>query len=140
MLTTSGESRKSEEGPTAYSNLQLAISHPHEDLGVIVSGHTNFKVEGDTATGTLTELAAQLLLVHDGQNEISPVRAEGTFKLWLRGGMVVKYQVQLQGVLSVESRAGRREISVQQTTVTQIKNVGATAFDVPDQARSKLGS
>lgn len=133
-------SRKPEEGPTAYSNLQLAISHPHEDLGVIVSGHTRFTIEGDIATGTLTELAAQLLLVHDGQNEISPVRAEGTFKLWLRGGMVVKYQVQLHGVLSVESRAGRREIHVQQTTVTQIKNVGTTAFEVPDQARIKLGS
>ena len=88
---------KRREGPQAYSNLQLAISHPHEDLAVIVSGHTSLKVEGDTATGTLTELAAQLLLVHDGQNEISPARAEGTFRLWINGGMVTKYQVQQIG-------------------------------------------
>ena len=131
-------SRRPMERPTAYSNLQLAISHPHEELAVIVSGHTHFKVEDDIATGTLTELAAQLLLVRDGQSEISQLRAEGSFKLWLHGGMVTKYQVQLHGALSVQSRGSRREIVVQQSTVTQIKNVGRTSFDVPDEARLKL--
>ncbi len=133
--------RKPEERPAAYSNLQLAISHPHEELAVIVSGHTALTVEDNIVSGTLTELAAQLLLVHDGQNELSPLRAEGRFKLWLHAGMVTKYQIQLQGVLSVETvRSGRREINVQQTSVTEIKNVGTTSFDVPDAVRAKLGS
>lgn len=138
VVGSSSSKRKRPEGPVAYSNLQLALSHPHEELAVIVSGHTQLKVEGDTVTGTLTEIAAQLLLVHDGQNEISPIRANGTFALWINGGIVTKYQVQIQGMLSVESRNGRREISVQQTTVTQIKSVGTTAFDVPEEARIKL--
>ncbi len=133
-------SRKPAERPTAYSNLQLAISHPHEELAVIVSGHSTFSVEDNIVSGTLTELGAQLLLVHDGQNEISPIRAEGRFKLWLHAGMVTKYQIQLQGVLSVETRNGRREINVQQTSVTQIKQVGTTSFAVPDEVRAQLGS
>lgn len=126
------------EAPTPYSNLQLAISHPHEELGVIVSNHTEFRVEEEVATGRLTDLGAQLLLVHDGQHEISPLRAGGIFKLWLRSGHVVKYQVRLEGILSVEGPTGRREIFVQQTTSTDIKNVGTTVFDVPDEARMKL--
>lgn len=129
---------KAPEGPQAYSNLQLGISHPHEDLGVIVSSHQNFKVEGEVASGTLTELGAQLLLVRDGQDQITPVRAAGTFKIWLRGGAVIKYQVQLEGILSVSGPAGRREISVQQTTNTLLKNVGTTTVEVPDEARRKL--
>jgi hypothetical protein len=121
-----------------YSNLQLAISHPHEELGVIVSSHQEFKVEGDVVTGTLTDLGAQLLLVHDGQKEISPLRAAGTFKLWLRDGIVAKYQVRLEGVLVIDTPRGRRQVEVHQTSDTIVKDVGTTTFDVPAQARSKL--
>ncbi|MDP3072459.1 MAG: hypothetical protein Q8N18_19355 [Opitutaceae bacterium] len=130
-----GAPRKRTERPTAYSNLQLAISHPHEDLGVILSGHADFNLEADLVSGTLSELAALLLLVRDGQGEITPLRAEGSFRVWLGGGMVTKYQVQLQGLLRVKTRAGTREIAVQQSTVTQIKQVGTTKVEVPDEAR-----
>jgi hypothetical protein len=121
-----------------YSNLQLAISHPHEELGVIVSSHREFKIEDDNVTGTLTDLGAQLLLVHDGQKEITPLLAAGTFKLWLRDGMVAKYQVRLEGVLEVETPKGRRKIVVHQNTETLLKDVGTTKFEVPEQARKQL--
>lgn len=121
-----------------YSNLQLAICHPHEELGVIVSSHHEFKVEGDIVTGTLTDLGAQLLLVHDGQKEITPLAAAGTFKLWLRGGMVAKYQVRLEGVLDVATPKGRRKIEVHQTAETTLKDIGTTTFEVPESARKQL--
>jgi len=128
--------RKAE--PRTYSNLQVAVSLPHDELGVIVSSHDEFKVDGEVVSGTLTDLGAQLLLVRDGQSAISPVRAAGTFKLWLRDGLVTRYQVRLEGVLSIDSPAGRRDLIVHQHTDTQIKNVGATVFDVPAEARTKL--
>ena len=121
-----------------YSNLQLAISHPHEELGVIVGSHQEFNVDGDVVTGTLTDLGAQLLLVRDGQKDITPLRAAGTFKLWLRDGLVAKYQVRLEGVLSVDTPNGRRQVEVHQTTDTIVKDVGTTTVDVPAQARVKL--
>jgi hypothetical protein len=127
-----------EDRERGYSNLQLAISHPHEELAVIVGSHLEFKPEGDVISGTLTDLGAQLLLVRDGQKEITPVRAAGTFKLWLRDGMVAKYQVRLQGVLTVDTPNGRRQIEVHQSTDTVLKDVGATLVDVPVQARTKL--
>ncbi len=129
-----------EDEPRAYSNLQLGITHPHEDLGVIVSSHQDWIVDADGVSGTLTDLGAQLLLVRDGQKEIEPRRAAGTFKLWIRGGIVTKYQVKLEGVLSVVTKAGRKNIEVHQTVNTVLKDVGTTRVEVPDEARRKLGT
>lgn len=140
-----GSRRRSTKGrpedaePSAYSNLQFAISRPHEELGVIVASNTEWRVEGDTVTGSLNETGAMLLLVHDGQEEISPVRASGTFKLWIQNGAVTKYQVKLEGLLSVSGSFGHREIQVHQTTTTVLKDIGTTQFDVPEEARRKLG-
>ncbi len=122
----------------AYSNLQLAVSPPHEELAVIVGSHQDLKVEGETVRGTLTDLGAQLLLVRDGQKEITPLRATGSFTLWMREGLVAKYQVRLEGVLLVDTPRGRREIEVHQSTDTIVKNIGTTVVEVPAQARTKL--
>jgi hypothetical protein len=126
-----------EVGP--YSNLQLAISHPHEELGVLVVNHADLKIDGDIATGTISDVGAQLLLVHDGQTEITPLRATGTFKLWIRGGTVTRYQLTLEGTLAIETPVGRREINVHQKMDTAINAVGITKFEVPEEAKRKLG-
>jgi hypothetical protein len=131
--------RGGERPEAAYSNIQLGLSLPHEELAVIVTSHTSFVLEGDTVSGTLTDLGAQLLLVRDGQNAITPLKAAGTFKLWLQNGAVVKYQVRLEGLLRVEANGVRRELVVQQRTDTSIRDVGTTVVDVPDQARLRLG-
>lgn len=126
------------EAARAYSNLQLALSRPHEELGIIVGSHAELSVDGDVVSGVLTDLGAQLLLVRDGQDAITPVRASGTFKLWLRDGIVARYQLKLEGILSVELPAGRREVTVHQSSETVLKNIGTTTFEVPTQARAKL--
>ena len=123
-----------------YSNLQLGISHPHEELGVIVGSHEGLQVEDDVVTGSLSALGAQLLLVRDGQKYIEPLAARGTFKIWLRDGTVTKYQVTLEGTLNIHLQSGRRKVQVHQVTDTVLRDVGTTAFEVPAQAREKLGS
>ncbi|MDO8541235.1 MAG: hypothetical protein Q7S40_12425 [Opitutaceae bacterium] len=122
-----------------YSNLQLGVSHPHEDLGVIVGSHAEWKVDGDIVSGTLTDLGAQLLLVRDGHEEITPLGAAGTFKLWIRNGIVTRYQLRLEGLLSVSSRYGDSQVEVHQTSDTVLKEIGTTGFEVPAEARLKLG-
>jgi hypothetical protein len=121
-----------------YSNLQLGLSPPHEELGIIVSSHHEFRAEGEVVTGTLTDRGAQLLLVRDGQKEITPLQAAGTFTLWIREGGVDRYQVRLEGLLEVDTPAGRQKVIVKQNTDTVIKNVGATQFEIPEEARAKL--
>ena len=124
----------------AYSNLQLTLSRPHEELGIIVAGYTDIKADGDTVTGTLSETAAKLLLVHPGQKEITPLKASGTFRLWVKDGVLTKYEVKLEGTLAVVTNGDRHEITVHQTATTDLKNVGTTKFDVPDEVKKKLGA
>lgn len=127
------------EETRGYSNLQLAISPPHEELAVIIGSHKDLVVDGDLVTGTLTDLGAQLLLVRDGQSEIMPLRAAGTFKIWLRGGMVARYQVSLEGALNVNTpRSGRVTLNVHQRTLTELREIGTAKVDVPELARAKL--
>ena len=122
-----------------YSNLQSTLSRPHEEIALIVVGHTQPKVEGATFSGTLTENAAKLLLVRPGQREITPLEAHGTFRFLYSDGALAKYEVKLEGRLAVQTPSGRREIAVHQTMVTELRAVGTAAFDLPPEAKSKLG-
>ena len=65
--------------PPAYSNLQKTLSRPHNEVAIIVATATDLKAEGDIVSGTLSETAAKLLLVHTGQNEITPSRPAAHF-------------------------------------------------------------
>ncbi|MEO7415031.1 MAG: hypothetical protein ABIZ81_16950 [Opitutaceae bacterium] len=121
-----------------YSNLQLNLSHPHDELGIIVGSYSEIRPDAAGACGTLSEQGAKLLLVHPGQNEITPLRASGTFKLWLKDGVLVRYEVQLAGTISVGVGSNRWEISLRQTTTTEVKAVGTTPFEVPEEAKRKL--
>ncbi len=125
--------------PPAYSNLQKTLSRPHEEIGIIVATVADLKIDGEIASGTLSDTAAKLLLVHPGQKEITPLKASGTFRFWLKDGALVKYEVKLEGTLAVMNRGDRHEIEVHQTSLTEIQHVGTTKFDVPDEARKKLG-
>lgn len=124
--------------PAPFSTLQLAISHPHEDLGVIVSSSEGWTVEGDRVRGTLTDTGARLLLVRDGQTALNPLRAGGEFTLSIRDGIVWQYRVALHGTLEVRTNAGRREIAVTQTTETVLTRIGQTRVSVPDEVRERL--
>ena len=125
--------------PPPYSNLQLNLSRPHEEIGLIVGSYTEIRSDGDVITGTLSETGAKLLLVHAGQNELTPLKASGTFRLWVTDGHLVKYELRLNGTLAVETPSARREVEVHQKSTTEIKAVGATTFEVPEEARRKLG-
>lgn len=125
-----------EEERKPYSNLQFAVSHPHEELAVIVSSAENFQPTADGAIGTLSDVGAQLLLVHDGQaNRITPLIAAGNFKLHIKGGIVTRYSVQLEGILLVE----KKKILVHQSSSTMVRDIGTSGFDVTDEIKRRLG-
>jgi hypothetical protein len=52
--------------------------------------------------------------------------------------MVTNYNLHLKGVLNIRTRSGEHTIAVRQTTLTTIKDVGRTSFEVPVEARTKL--
>ena len=111
-----------------YSNFQFALSLPHEELAVIVSSFGDLAVDGGMATGTLSDLGAQLLLVHDGHEDIRPLVATGTFKLWSKDAVVVKYFVKLAGIVAFN----KKQILVRQESSTVVKNIGTTAVEIAE--------
>jgi hypothetical protein len=119
-----------------YTNAQFALSLPHQELALIVSCHTSLDVTGNVAVGSLSDIGAQLLLVHDGHEYIRPVIATGRFKLWLSGGAVVRYIVELAGIVLVE----RKPVYVRQNSTTVLKDVATTTFDLPSDAHRRLAS
>jgi hypothetical protein len=123
-----------ENNGKVYSNAQFALALPHEELGVIVSSNLDFQVSGDTATGGLTDLGAQLLLVHDGHEYIRPVTAGGRFKLWLKGDTIEKYLVELAGIVIVD----RKPVYVRQKSLTMLRDIGRTTVIIPPDARRRL--
>jgi hypothetical protein len=125
-------------GPN-YSNLQKTLSRPHEEIGIIVAGYTDLKMDGEVLSGPLTETAAKLLLVHAGQEQITPLQASGTFRIWVRNGILEKFETRLEGKLSVETSSGRREVTVHQTATTTLSDMGKTKVEVPDDAKKRLG-
>lgn len=122
------------KGKRPYSNFQFALSLPHEELAVIVSSFGNLAVDGDIATGTLSDLGAQLLLVHDGHEDIRPLVATGAFKLWSKDAVVVKYFVKLAGIVVFD----KKQILVRQESSTVVKSIGTTTIEIAEEARRKL--
>lgn len=135
---TRAAKKDDERDRQAYSNLQLGISRPHEELGVIVGSGENWRAEGESVSGTLTALGAQLLLVRDGQPEITPEEGAGSFTLWFRDGLVYRYQVKLTGVLAIETGDGKRRVNINQSTTTLIQAVGSTSVEVPAEVRQRF--
>ena len=60
--------------------------------------------------------------------------AKGTVKIWVKDGAVSKMAVHLTGVRTFNDN----DNDVDQTTTTEIKDVGATKITVPDDAKAKL--
>lgn len=132
-----GDSARGGQMP-AYSNLQKTLSRPHEEIAIIVVGASDLKMDGDVLTGTLSDTAAKLLLVHAGQKEITPLLASGTFRFWVQDGVLTRYEVKLNGRLAVITNGSRREVEVHQTATTDLRNLATTTFDLPDEAKKKL--
>src|SRR5688572_21152656 len=111
--------------------LQLGVTHPHEELAIIVSSFTKIDLVDEVVTGTLTPIGAALLLVRAEQKEVEPLATSGNFKLWLKSGAVIKYQLNLEGVVMV-GRWKKKEVRVNSTT--SLKDAGTTNVIVPAEA------
>ena len=116
------------------SNYQFGLARPHDELEIIVSSFGNLRIEEGTATGTLSDVGAQLLLVRAGQEGIRPLSANGMFKLWVTDGRVVKYAVELAGTVLRHGRAARAH----QVSFTLLMKFGATDVSAPSEVRRKL--
>ena len=115
---------------------------PAAEAADLVEKVKDLKEEGGACSGEMTEEGAKSLLsfgrggggAGGGQGpEISG--AKGTVKFWLKDGVLAKYEYNVQGKV----KFGDREVDMNRTTVVEIKDVGSTKVEVPEDAKKKLG-
>ncbi|HWA08269.1 MAG TPA: hypothetical protein VG838_02265 [Opitutaceae bacterium] len=132
----SGRGNGDDSGGGAPARFPAGINLPHEELGLIVANYTNLHTDGDAIAGTLTQIGAELLIVPPGSKEKPPEGAAGTFRLWIKDGVVTKYELSLSARTAPGGKTARGGFS--ETTTVILSDVGSSHVDVPDAARRKL--
>lgn len=121
---------------------------PAAEVEALVKGVKELKKEGDVISGDLTDEAVKERLTFGGRrggrggNEgggdrpapPEPQGAKGAVKIWLKEGAVTKYELSMEGKVTF----GENEIDLQRTITTEIKDVGTTKLEVPDEVKQKL--
>jgi hypothetical protein len=108
-----------------------------QGVGEAVDKLKELKSEGNGVySGEFTPEGAKDQLTPKGAGTAAPavLDAKGTIKLWVKDGMLVKVESTMQGKMTV----GQREIEINRTTTTEIKDVGSTKIELPDEAKKKL--
>jgi hypothetical protein len=113
---------------------------PAAEVVDLLSKVGELKKDGDVISGDLTKEGAESLLTFFGRraggaNRPAPKDAKGTLKIWLKDGAIAKYETKVSGKVD---RQGEEQ-ETERNTTTEIKDVGTTKIDVPDEAKKKLG-
>ena len=96
------------------------------------------KLADGVYSGDLTEDGAKSLLMMGGRGGNNPPEiagAKGSVKFWVKDGTLTKFQSNVQGKVTFNNN----EREVDRTTTTEIKDVGSTKVDVPEDAKKKIG-
>jgi len=113
------------------------LKTPAAELQDLVSKTAELKKDDDVCSGALTEDGAKSLLTMFGRrggNAPATTDAKGSLKVWMKDGAITKYETKV---------SGKREINgetrdIERNTTIEIKDVGKTKIDLPDEAKKKL--
>lgn len=122
-----------------FARTLRAYKAPAAFAETLANGLKDVKVEDGVYSGELTEEAVKSL-ASGGRAGANPDRAPsiegatGSAKFWVKDGVLAKYEFKIGGKM----KFGEREIALDRTSVTEIKDVGSAKVEVPDEAKAKL--
>ena len=114
---------------------------PAKEAEELAAKTKELKKEGDAFAGELTEEGAQDLLRFRGRRAggdgpPAPKNAKGSVKFWVKDGQLAKYEYKVSGTITFNGE----DRDIDRTTTTEIKDVGTTKIEVPEEAKKKLGA
>jgi hypothetical protein len=129
----------SSEGAARFKAMAVRnFKAPAAQAAELATGAKELGKDGEAWAGELTEETAGTLLTFGrraGANDGPTVsNAKGSVKFWLKDGALVKFEVKVSGKVSFNGN----ERDVERTMTTEIKDVGATKVEVPEEAKKKL--
>jgi hypothetical protein len=111
---------------------------PAVEAADLVGKVKDLKSADGVYSGDLTEEGAKSLLAFGGRGgggngpEISD--AKGAVKIWVKDGVLSKYEYKVRGKVSFNGN----DRDVDRTTTVEIKDIGTTKIEVPEEAKKKL--
>jgi len=113
---------------------------PATEAQELVNKVKELKKEGDVYSGELTEEGAKSQIItgtgrgRGGPNGPEIKGAKGSVKFWVKDGVLAKYEIKAQGKVSFPWN----EVEDDRIITVEIKDVGSTKVQVPDDARKKM--
>lgn len=128
-----------EQGPGRWIAAILRnFKAPAAEAEDLASKAKELKKDGDAFSSDLTDEGAKDLLTfrgrRGGQAPPPPQNAKGSVKFWIKDGMLSKYELHLSGTVNF----GGEDRDMDRTTTVEIKDVGTTKVNVPEEAKKKL--
>jgi hypothetical protein len=109
-----------------------------------IAGKTkDLKKDGDAYSADLSEEGAKDLLRFRGGRRggagggggPEPKNAKGSAKFWVKDGQLAKYEYKVSGTITFNGE----DRDIERTTTVEIKDVGTTKIEVPEDAKKKMG-
>ena len=132
------EAAADDQGPGRWLGRMLQTFKAPAAQAEDVAGKTKeLKKDGDAIASDLTEDGAKSLLTMGGRAggntpEISD--AKGSVKFWIKDGVLHKWELKVKGKVSFNGN----DREVDRTTTVEIKDIGSTKIEVPEEAQKKL--
>jgi hypothetical protein len=126
------------EGNSAATARRLkAFKLPAAEIEAIIGQLEDVK-KGDEGvySGELTDAGVKEIFARVRRSRTAPTDAKGNAKFWVKDGLVTKYQYSVQG--KVTAGQEKREVELDRTTTVDIKDIGSTKVNLPDDAKKKL--
>ncbi len=121
------------EGRGRFVNMYRNYKAPAAEAQDLAAKAKDLKQEGDAYSGQLDAETVKGLITR-GRGNAEATGSKGSVKFWVKDGMLSKYEYQVQGTVT----ANNNEREVNRTTTVEIKDVGKTKIELPDEAKKKI--
>jgi hypothetical protein len=132
------EASSGDPGPATFMARRLQnYRAPAAQVEELASKVGELKQDGEVYSGELTEEGAKSQLMFGGRaggNAPEISGAKGSVKFWIKDGMPSKYEIKVQGKVSFNGN----DRDIDRTTTVEIKDIGTTKIEIPDEAKKKL--
>jgi hypothetical protein len=128
----------SEPGPGQFlARIVQNFKVPAAEADDLASKTREIKKDADVYSSDLTEAGAKSLLTFGPRqgDDPGPRNAKGSVKFWVKDGALTKYELHLQGTIK---GFNGEDFDIDRTTTVDIKDVGKTKVDLPEDAKKKL--
>ena len=126
------------QGPGRFMGAMIRnFKAPAAQVTELLSYIKELKKEDGVYSGDLSEEGAKKLLTfrrRQGGEAPNVANPKGSAKFWLKDGALTKYEFNVKGTVSFNGN----DFENDRTTTVEIKDVGSTKVEVPDEAKSKL--